>query len=420
MLSSLPAALSARCGAASVTRIQDCRFPLEITLSRIALVLSLCAVPAAALAQPATSCATFAKENAIPAPPDSLTDQAALLAITQTMLPINFDLDLIDDLPGAEAMRQPDINPRQGCSLREMAMLTANFAAIDKAEIPADPAAFAGTWMSDDMFLGTAGLMVPGQEVLVIGEPVPASEAAATPELGPAAGSLPVSQYWYHGFTPYTHPVWNAQDEYYGLIASGHLTPRDKGGYADDPIQALIDYAGITIIPERTEDLFLKSRLNVFQRDVVFALAQDTLVLTYDAPVPIHRVWTERKRTYHRVAPGSPDAALRILQAANLPAMPYFNCLTQKISDADPALLAVIAPMTLAELDAELREYSQMERDKNAYMALVQTGGEDAALKQKFIGEMERMLDISDKAQNLGQALQAAQLCARPPYFGLL
>jgi hypothetical protein len=33
---------------------------------------------------------------------------------------------------------------------------------------------------------------------------------------------------------------------------------------------------------------------------------------------------------------------------------------------------------------------------------------------------MERMLDISDKAQNLGQALQAAQLCARPPYFGLL
>ena len=100
--------------------------------------------------------------------------------------------------------------------------------------------------------------------------------------------------------------------------------------------------------------------------------------------------------------------------------MPYFNCLTQKISDADPALLAVIAPMTLAELDAELREYSQMERDKNAYMALVQTGGEDAALKQKFIGEMERMLDISDKAQNLGQALQAAQLCARPPYFGLL
>ena len=53
-------------------------------------------------------------------------------------------------------------------------------------------------------------------------------------------------------------------------------------------------------------------------------------------------------------------------------------------------------------------------------MVVVKTGGEDGELKQKVIGEMERMLDISDKAQNLGQALQAAQLRARTPYFGLL
>lgn len=387
---------------------------------RIAFALTLSTLPATALAQTAITCATFAEGNGIPAPPDSLTDQAALVAITQTLLPISFDLGLMDYLPGAEAMPLPDIGEIQSCSLPEMAMLTANFAAIDKAETPTDPAALAGTWMSDDIFLSAASLMVPGQEVLVIGEPVPAADAPPTPDAGPKAGSLPVSQYWYHGFTPYTHPVWNAQNEFYGLILSGHLTPNDAGGYADDPISPQIDYAGITIIPERSEDLFLKSRLNVFQRKVVFALAEDRLVLTYDASVPIHRVWSERKRTYHRVAEGSPDAALRILRTAGLPFMPYFGCLTQKISDQDPALLAAIAPITLPELDAELREYGQWELDKSAYMAVTQSGGEDEALKQKFIAPMERMLDISTKARDLGQALEAANFCTRPPRFGLL
>lgn len=391
---------------------------------RITFALTLCTLPAAALAQPAITCATFAEGNGIPAPPDSLTDQAALVAITQTLLPISFDLGLMDYLPGAEAMPLPDIGENQSCSLPEMAMLTADFAAIDKAETPTDPAALAGTWISDDIFLSAASLTVPGQEVLVIGAPVPAADAPpapdAGPDAGPKAGSLPVSQYWYHGFTPYTHPVWNAENEFYGLILSGHLTPNGVGGYADDPVTPRIDYAGITIIPERAEDLFLKSRLNVFQRKVGFALAEDRLVLTYDAPVPIHRVWTERKRTYQRVADGSPDAALRILRAAGLPFMPYFGCLTRKISDQDPALLAAIAPITLPELDAELREYDQWELDKNAYMALTQSGGEDEALKQRFIGSMERMMDISNKARDLGQALEVANICAWPPRFGLL
>ena len=389
-------------------------------MSRIALALTLLTLPAAALAQPATTCATFAESNGIPAPPGSLTDHAALQAVTQAMLPISFDLDLMADMPGVESMPLPDIRESTGCSLPEMAMLTANFAAIDSAEIPADPAAFAGTWMSDDIFLGASGIVVPGQEVLVIGEPVPASDAAPAPDNGPAAGSLPISQYWYHGMTPYKPPVWNAQNEYYGLIASGYLQPKDGGGYADDSVRQLIDYAGVTIIPERTEDLFMKNRLNVFQRDVVFALAGDTLVLTYDAPVPIHRIWTERKRTYHRAAAGSPEATLRILQAAGLPTMPYFNCLVKKISDEDPAFLAAIAPMTLAEFEAEQREYRQWELDKIAFMAVIKSGGEDEVLKQRFIGQMDRMSDISDKARDMGRAIEAANLCPRPPHFGLL
>lgn len=389
-------------------------------MSRIALVLTLCAFPAAALAQPAITCATFAERNGIPAPPETLTAQAALVALTHALLPINFDLDLIDDLPVAEAMPLPDIRTSQGCSLPEMAMLTANFDAIDKAETPADPAAFAGTWMSDDIFLSASGMTVPGQEVLVIGDPVPTFDAPAAPYAGPAAGSLPVRQYWYQGSSHELHPVWNAQDEFYGLILSGHLTPKDKGGYADDGIMPLIDYAGITIFPERSEDLFLKGRLNVFQRDVGLALAQDTLVLTYDAAVPNFRVWTERKRTYHRVAQGSPDAALRILRTAGLRFMPYFGCLTQKISDQDPAFLAAIAPVTLAELDAELRDYGQWESDRSALIELTKTGGEDEALKLRFLDQMARMRDISRKAENVGQALEAENICAGPPYFGLL
>ncbi|WP_374637640.1 hypothetical protein, partial [Paracoccus sp. (in: a-proteobacteria)] len=76
---------------------------------RIAFALTLSTLPATALAQTAITCATFAEGNGIPAPPDSLTDQAALVAITQTLLPISFDLGLMDYLPGAEAMPLPDI-----------------------------------------------------------------------------------------------------------------------------------------------------------------------------------------------------------------------------------------------------------------------------------------------------------------------
>lgn len=291
-------------------------------MSRIALALALSALPAAALSQPASPCAPFAEANGIPAPPDSLTDQAALLALTKVMLPINFDIDLMADMPGGDAMPMPKVSAAGGCSLREMAMLTANFAAIDAAQPPADPASLAGTWLSDDIFLMVAGVVVPGQEVLVVGEPLPAPDGAPDgapdPTMAPPAGSLPISQYWYHGIAPpRLASVWNQKNEYYGLIASGHLPPDGKGGFADNGIRPFLDYAGITIMPERAEDLFLKSRLNIFQREVGFALASDgsaadTLVVAFDAAMPIQRIWTERKRTYHRVAPDSPDAALRM------------------------------------------------------------------------------------------------------------
>ena len=387
-------------------------------MSRLVLALTLSALPVTAFAQPAITCATFAEERNIPAPPDSLTDQDALLALTKTFLPINFDIDLISQLPGAEAVPLPQIRETGGCSLREMAMLTANFAAIDTAEPPADPAALAGTWMSDDIFLSAASVVMSGQEVLVIGDPVSAPDAPSKPGMGPVAGSLPVSQYWYHDFSPHNWSVWNEKNEYYGLITSGYLAPKDKGAYADDPVQPLLDYSGITILPERTEDLFLKSRLNVFQRDVVFALAQDTLVLTYDAPVPIQRVWAERKRTYHRVAPGSPDAALRMVQAAGLSTKLHFDCLAQKISDEDPALLAAIAPMTLAEFDAMQREYDLWKLDQHLYFQVIEGGGEDEALKQKFIGQVKRMSEIREKMQEMGQAIKEANLCSELPYFG--
>lgn len=386
-------------------------------MSRLALLLTLATLPTAALAQPAITCATFAENRGIPAPPDSLTDQAALQALTRAMLPINFDLELMAEMPGAEAMPQPEIAASQGCSLREMAMLTANFDAIDKAQVPADPAALAGTWMSDDIFLSVAGAVVPGQEVLVIGDAVATSDPDALPGTVPDAGSLPVSQFWYHGIIPSKGSVWTAEGEYYGLIVSGHLTPKAEGGYSDNGIVPLLDYAGITIIPERVEDLFLKSRLNLFQRDVTLETAGDTLVVTYDAPIPIQRVWTERQRSYHRVAPGAPDEALRIVQAAGLPFMPYFGCLALRISAQDPELLAAIAPMTTAELDVMLREYHQFENDKTAFMALSRSGGADEATKKEFLGKMERMNDVSAQAQAVGAAIQAADLCMKPPYF---
>lgn len=385
-------------------------------MSRIALALALSALPAATLAQPAITCASFADSNAIPAPPDSLTDAAALQAVTSAFLPISFDIDLMADMPGGDALPLPEIRATGGCSLREMAMLTANFAAIDTAEPAADPAALAGTWVSDDMLLGASGAVVPGQEVLVIGDPVP---DAGDPRAVPPAGSLPVSQYWFHGFIPETQPVWNEKDEYYGLIVSGHLAPDGAGGYGARNIPPLLDYAGITILPERTEDLFLKSRLNLFQRDVGLALAQDTLVLTYDAPIPIARTWSERIRTYHRVSPGAPEAALRMLRGAGLPMTPNFNCLALKISAEDPALLAAIAPMTLAEFDALQRQADQWDRQRTALQKSAESGGDDAGPSQEFIDGMQRMALVYPKLKQAGEAIRSAQLCPAPPLFGL-
>lgn len=387
-------------------------------MSRIALALALVALPGAAFSQPAVTCATFAEASGIPAPPDSLTDQAALMAVTEAFLPVNFDIDQLADLMGTETIPLPDIPESRDCSLRELAMLTANFAAIGPAQPPADPAELAGTWMSDDIFLSAAGVTVPGHEVLVIGDPVPVPDGPRKSMLDPEPGSLPVSQYWYHGFTPYQYQVWNAQNEYYGLIVSGHLTSDGQGGYADNPAMPTLNYAGITIIPERTEDLFLKSRLNIFQRNAVLALAQDTLVVTYDAPIPIQRVWTERQRTYHRVADGSPDAALRMVRGMELRMMPYFGCLTRLISANDPALTAAMAPMTLAEFDAAQREYDRWSLDRNTYEMLALSGAEDEALKTRVISEAERMLKLSMDHARLGKAIDAAKLCAEPPLIG--
>lgn len=73
--------------------------------------------------------------------------------------------------------------------------------------------------------------------------------------------------------------------------------------------------------------------------------------------------------------------------------------------------------MTTAELDVMLREYLQFENDKTAFMALSRSGGADEATKKEFLGKMERMNDVSAQAQAVGAAIQAADLCMKPPYF---
>ena len=392
-------------------------FP-EVALFRLALALS--ALPAAALAQPAVTCATFAESYGIPAPPDSLTDQAALQAVTKALLPVNFDLGLWEGLPEAEALPLPEIATNGDCTLPEMAMLTANFAAIGSAEAPADPAALAGTWMSDDILLGVAGVMVPGQEMLLIGAPlpVPAQPRPASEILGPRPGSLPVSQYWYRAVAPYGGALWNEDDDYFGLVVTGHLTQTGTGGFDNNPIIPSLDYVDNMLSQERTEDLFLKGRLNIFERGVSFALSDETLVVTYEAPKPIMRQGTARQRTYHRVAPGSPDAALRMVSGMGLPAMPYFGCLTRMISTGDPALAAAMAPLTPEAFDAGQREYDQWNLVRDAYETAMLEGREDAALKEKVLAPAERMADFAIKAQAAAQGVKAAGLCPEPPRIG--
>lgn len=382
---------------------------------RSALALSLSAFPAAALSQPAATCAKLAAAYGIPAPPDSLTEQVALKAVTQALLPINFDLDQVPSLPEGATMPQPEITGTGGCSLPEMAMLTANFAAIETAQPPATPEALAGTWMSDDILLSVAGVTVPGQEMLVIGAPVPPSDTPPNPFAGPLPGSLPVSQYWYQGYGPSRSGVWNEKNEYFGLIVSGYLIQDGKGGYVDDPYQPSLDYADIMIVPERTQDLFLKSRLNIFERGISFALAGDTLVVSYNAPMPSERIWTARTRTYHRVAAGSPDAAMRIVQGLGFPMMPYFGCLTRMISDGDPALPAAMAPMTLAEFDAGQRAFDQWSLDTAAYRAAGREGREDAVLLEKVATGVKTLSDFSTRADAVGEGLKNADLCPEPP-----
>lgn len=384
-------------------------------MSRIIFVASLIALPTTALSQPAVSCADFAEMLGIPAPPHSLTDHAAMQAITNALLPFSFDFSLFAELPDDAVM--PGMQANDACSLREMAMMTANFDAMEKAETPLDPAALAGTWMSDDILLGVSGVTVPGQEMLLIGPPVPVPAEPRSPAdlLGPQPGSLPVSQYWYRAVAPYSGLIWDEKNEYFGLIASGHLSPTGDGGFENSPVFASLDYVDSMISEERTEDLFVKGRLNIFNRAVRFALADETLVVSYDAAVPIMRVGTMRQRTYHRVAPGSPDAAMRMVSGMGLPAMPYFGCLTRMISAGDPALAAAMAPMTPAEFDAGQRDYDQWNIARDAYELAMMEGRQDAALTEKVVAPAERMIGFATAAQKARQAISEADLCPEPP-----
>ena len=220
-----------------------------------------------------------------------------------------------------------------GCSAAEMAMFQANHAAIAVAEPPADPADLYGTWLGDDVILAVAGITVAGQEVL---------------RLGPGEdGGLAVTQYWYKAVTPNSPALpYDPEAGYLGLVAEGTLPPSGPPGRFEGELlgEAEIAYGTLRLEYERSHDLWVRARLNRFERPVEMALAGDTLVIRSDQVTPVKRSLAEQVDTFTRVAPGAPDLALLIVSFLEISQTAHFECFVHQLSDGRGPLLEALAP----------------------------------------------------------------------------
>lgn len=374
---------------------------------RSLLVAGICtALPLSAPAQGVADCETFMASRHIPQPVITLPDSEAMEIIAHAMLPVAFDMSRLTE--GFEVPAED--MPRGFCSPQQMAMLVTNTDAITNAVPVTDPAALHGTWLSDDTLIQDAGLVVPGQEVLVIGAPDEGDPVGAS--------GIAFRQYWFRAIAPFGGSFWDADGNFAGLVAQGSLHGLEGGSFIQDRIETPIRYSGIDLIDERSDDLFIKSKLNVFDQGVSFALDGDVLVLTYELRMPIYRSGSDMTRTYTRVADDAPQTALRIVNNLALSQAQFFACLTHKISAQDPALTAALAPLSITEFDDLMRQSITATSQRDALVQGGRENGSSEELRSKLVAAVEQEMQLRDQIGPASAVLMSSEgstLCPKPP-----
>ena len=268
------------------------------------------------------------------------------------------------------------------CTPQEWAMFRANGAAIDQARAPEDPAALYGTWLGDDVYLYVTGVMIAGQEVLVI-------------RPGLSDGQLHVTQYWYTYSTVSDSDGW-ADGEYPGLVADIYLTPGTGGAYEVELFGGLpgdpepITYGTASLGWERSEDLRIKSDLNYFEREVSFRLADDVLVVDAERLEPLLRDTKPVVRTFTRIEDGVPDLALKLTVLYEISFAQNFDCLSHQLSGGPGPFLASAGVADAREIKELAAKALEINARRAAAMTLAKAG--DEAARDTWLAATDEML----------------------------
>ena len=367
----------------------------------IPLVACLAGLPAAAHAQSGSYCTELFVARGFAASPPEITDAIASRIVVQALMPFSFDSKLLEEIFSEPFGPTPN-GSTGSCSLPQLAALTVDLGAMLAARPPEDVSALYGTWVSDNVLTEVAGLTLPGQEVLVIGPPI-------GPD--PKPGAISITQDWYRTLAPVGTSRWTEGGDYTGRVVQGDLAVQTDGTFRVDMLEAPLTYSGATFLEERGEDLFVKSQINRFDGPVEFLIDGDVLVLNYRSLMPVYRRASTQTATYHRVAEGSPEAALRLVAVLYLSQARYFDCLTRKMSAGDPALAELLQPFGLDEVNAMTRDLIGLNTQRMAVIAR-QTGRDLTDGEQEaFLALAERAWAISQQLESLVPALEESGIC---------
>lgn len=230
-----------------------------------------------------------------------------------------------------------------GCTALESAGFVANLSAVP-ASMPATAEALAGTWLGDDVALYLSGQVLAGQEVLEIGP-------------GPEPGSLSVVQYWYRPILGNGVQPWNGSEGYAGRVAAGVLLPLAGGAWAQPDFgPGRFTYGGIAFYDERSEDLWMKDRINHFDRQVRLRAAGDVLVLEAERLEQPGRTPWRSLATYTRVTPEAPDLAIAVSALLEAPMGRVFDCYTHQFSEGAGPVIDALGPGGMEAAAAALLE----------------------------------------------------------------
>jgi hypothetical protein len=243
--------------------------------------------------------------------------------------------------PGPEV--EPfNLPPIDDCSPEESAMFRANFNAIAEAVPIASPDEVYGTWLGDDVFLQSLGIVPSAQEVLRI-----------SPGQGP--DTLEIEQFLFVPLLSASQPHFE-DGQYVGWVVRGTLESLEGQGRYRVPILVPLEYGNSIFSDYRGEDLFFKTRMNHFDREVGFRRVGDTLVLESEVLDYGAGPLSANLTTYTRVKDEAPNIAIGVVVAFGVAQVPYFECLTFQLSEGKGPIFDTIAPAGQDDLVALLED----------------------------------------------------------------